>query len=113
MLCSGKVTWDLVTERANLGDERTAIARVEQLYPLPAAEIQAEMRRYPNLRELRWVQDEPGNQGPWPFIALHLPEHLGGVPLYRISRPESASPSVGSHSRHVAEQRTLLEQSFA
>ncbi len=113
VLCSGKVTWDLVTERANLGDERTAIARVEQLYPLPAAEIQAEMRRYPNLRELRWVQDEPGNQGPWPFIALHLPEHLGGLPLYRISRPESASPSVGSHSRHVAEQRTLLEQSFA
>ena len=30
-----------------------------------------------------WAQEEPANQGPWPFIALNLPEHLG--------RPDAAS----------------------
>jgi 2-oxoglutarate dehydrogenase E1 component len=60
------------------------------------------------------VQDEPANQGPWPFMALHLPGHLErvrhGLPLTRVSRPESSAPSVGSMSVHVEQQRLLLSQ---
>jgi 2-oxoglutarate dehydrogenase E1 component len=42
--------------------------------------------------------------------------HLSGelpVPLRRVSRPESSSPAVGQHSRHVEEQKSLLRQAFA
>ena len=117
VLCSGKVHWDLVAEHEQ-GDparrDLLAIARVEQLYPLPSAELLAEVSRYPNLREVRWVQDEPANQGPWPFMAVHLPGHLErvrhGLPLTRVSRPESSAPSVGSMSVHVEQQRLLLSQ---
>jgi multifunctional 2-oxoglutarate metabolism enzyme len=117
VLCSGKVYWDLVAEHEK-GEparrEQLAIARVEQLYPLASAELLAEVSRYPNLREVRWVQDEPANQGPWPFMALHLPGHLErvrhGLPLTRVSRPESSAPSVGSMSVHVEQQRLLLSQ---
>jgi 2-oxoglutarate dehydrogenase E1 component len=114
LLCSGKVTWDLVAELERAADPGLALARVEQLYPLPAAELASELRRYPNLREVRWVQDEPANQGAWPFMALRLPSHLHrhapAVRLSHVSRPESAAPSVGSLSVHSEQQRALLAQ---
>ncbi len=114
LLCSGRITWDLMVERKKRegDDPTTAIARFEQLYPRPVEEIQAELSRFPNLREVRWVQDEPANMGPWPHMALHLTSHLS-VPFYRVSRPESSSPSVGQHSRHVEEQKELLQQAFS
>jgi 2-oxoglutarate dehydrogenase E1 component len=115
LLCSGRITWDLMVERTKQeGDEpRTAIARVEQLYPRPVAEIKAELARYPHLKEVRWVQDEPANMGAWPHYALNFTSELGGLPFSRVSRPESSSPSVGQHSRHVEEQKTILAQAFA
>ena len=115
LLASGRVVYDLLSERKKAEPDKisSAIVRVEQLYPLPVAEIQAEMAKYPNLQEVRWVQDEPANQGPWPFVALNLTQHLGGKPFYRVSRPEMSAPSVGSHSVHLAEQQTLVKQAFS
>jgi 2-oxoglutarate dehydrogenase E1 component len=119
LLCSGKVYWDLVGAHEKLdGGQagRVAISRVEQLYPTPVAEILAEARRYENLREVRWVQDEPANQGPWPTMALHLPGHLDrvgdGVPLRRVSRPESPAPSVGSHAIHLEQNQELMSEAL-
>jgi multifunctional 2-oxoglutarate metabolism enzyme len=114
LLCSGRITWDLFAERTRQeGDEpRSAIVRFEQLYPRPVEELKAELGRYPNLQEVRWVQDEPANMGPWPHMALHLTSELD-VPFYRVSRPESAAPSVGSASVHQDEGRALLKQAFS
>ncbi len=70
-------------------------------------------RKYPNLKEVRWVQDEPANMGPWPHMALNLTPELDGIPFYRVSRPESSSPSVGQHSRHIEEQKALIQQAFS
>ena len=114
LLCSGRITWDLMVQRDKVegGSPRTAIVRLEQLYPRPVDELRTELERYPNLREVRWVQDEPANMGPWPHLALHLTPELK-VPFYRVSRPESTAPSVGQHSRHMEEQKTLLQQAFS
>jgi 2-oxoglutarate dehydrogenase E1 component len=112
LLCSGRITWDLLAERKKIKDERTAIIRVEQLYPRPLEELKAELGRFSNLQEVRWVQDEPANMGPWPHMALHLSSELG-TPFNRVSRPESSSPSVGQQSRHVDEQKALLKQAFS
>ena len=111
MLCSGKVYWDLVAERTKRQDDKTAIVRLEQLYPLDAEGVLAALEPYPNA-QLVWVQDEPANQGPWPFIALNLPEYLDGRPLLRVSRPAAASPAAGSTKKHAAEQATLIAQAF-
>jgi 2-oxoglutarate dehydrogenase complex dehydrogenase (E1) component-like enzyme len=111
LLCSGKVYYDLVAKRAQDDRKDVAIVRVEQLYPLPADELNAELAKYPNA-QLVWVQEEPANQGPWPFIALNLPEHLGGRPLLRASRAASASPAVGSHEVHEAQQREVVATAF-
>jgi 2-oxoglutarate dehydrogenase complex dehydrogenase (E1) component-like enzyme len=112
-LCSGKVYYDLVKEREKRQAYDTAVVRVEQLYPLPIEEIRSALATYPNLEDLAWVQEEPSNQGAWPFIAINLPEHLElGTYLRRVSRPASASPAAGSQHKHEVEQEELLTESF-
>ena len=117
LLCSGRISWDLFAERKRREAEgiTTAILRVEQLYPRPAAEVKAELAKFPNLEEVRWVQDEPANMGPWPHMKLNLESELDldGVAFTRVSRPESASPSVGQSSVHQQELQDLLTDAFA
>ncbi|MEE1938809.1 multifunctional oxoglutarate decarboxylase/oxoglutarate dehydrogenase thiamine pyrophosphate-binding subunit/dihydrolipoyllysine-residue succinyltransferase subunit [Streptomyces sp. TRM 70361] len=122
VFCSGKVYYDLAAEREKRNATDTAIIRLERLYPLPSKEIQAEVARYGNASTIVWAQEEPANQGAWPFIALNLVDHLdlfigSGTPsterrLRRVSRPSSSSPAVGSAKRHQAEQRQLVEEVF-
>ena len=87
-----------------------AIIRIEQLYPLPQRRLAAALERYPNATDVRWVQEEPANQGAWPFYGLSLPallpERLGV--LRRISRRAMAAPSAGSAKVHEVEQRELI-----
>jgi 2-oxoglutarate dehydrogenase E1 component len=111
LLCSGKIYWELVAERERRKDTRTAVVRLEQLYPLDGEAIRDAIAPYPGT-QLVWTQDEPANQGAWPFIALTLPEFLDGRPLVRLSRPASASPAAGSSKKHQNEQTALLAQAF-
>ena len=111
IFCSGKVYYDLVAERAKLGETGTAIIRVELLYPLPVDEIIEEANKHPNAN-LLWVQDEPANQGPYPYIAARTLASLDGRTLRRVSRRASASPATGSHHLHEEEQRALIEEAF-
>jgi 2-oxoglutarate dehydrogenase E1 component len=112
LLCAGKVYYDLAARREQDGRTDVAILRVEQLYPLPAESLRAELAKYPHA-ELVWVQEEPANMGAWPFIALNLPEHLDGRPLLRVSRRASASPAVGSLAVHEAQQHEVVAGAFA
>ncbi|WP_018156626.1 multifunctional oxoglutarate decarboxylase/oxoglutarate dehydrogenase thiamine pyrophosphate-binding subunit/dihydrolipoyllysine-residue succinyltransferase subunit [Demetria terragena] len=116
LLASSRVVYDLEAERQKREDKTTAIVRVEQLAPVPSAEIAEVANAYPQA-ELVWVQDEPENQGAWPFMALNLPQQLAdrGVPrsLRVVSRPSSASPAAGSMKLHKEQQETLIEKAFA
>ncbi|MDP9398070.1 MAG: multifunctional oxoglutarate decarboxylase/oxoglutarate dehydrogenase thiamine pyrophosphate-binding subunit/dihydrolipoyllysine-residue succinyltransferase subunit, partial [Actinomycetota bacterium] len=111
LLCSGKIYYDLLAERARRQDATTALVRVEQLAPLPGDEIARVVAAYPDA-ELVWVQEEPANQGFWPFVALNLPAHLGGRGLRGVSRPASASPAAGSAKKHEQEQKALAASAF-
>jgi len=111
LFCSGKVYWDLLAESQKRNDGKTAIVRVEQLYPTPVDEIKATYAQYPNA-ELVWVQDEPANQGPWTYVGLFLPKYMDGQVAKLVSRPASASPATGSAKRHAAEQADLVERAF-
>ncbi|WP_084623022.1 multifunctional oxoglutarate decarboxylase/oxoglutarate dehydrogenase thiamine pyrophosphate-binding subunit/dihydrolipoyllysine-residue succinyltransferase subunit, partial [Nocardioides sp. CF8] len=113
LLCSGRVTWDLMVDRAKRENGETfAIGRVECLYPRPVDEITAEIAKYPNLKAIRWVQDEPKNMGPWPHYQLNVWPGFD-LTVEPVTRPESASPSVGTIKRHVEEQKSLLDAAFA
>lgn len=115
LLASGKVVYDLEAAREKAGDQATAVVRVEQLAPLPAHDIAHELRKYPNA-DVFWVQDEPRNQGAWPFMALNLPQALvqfGETRMLQVvSRRPSASPATGSSKKHQSEQHELVEAAF-
>jgi len=114
---SGKVYYDLIAEREKLNEFSTAIVRIEQLYPLPVDEIIAQVKLHPNAT-LLWVQDEPANQGPWPFVALTVAEafvahdELAGRSLRRVSRRATASPATGNHHLHEEEEKALMTEAF-
>jgi 2-oxoglutarate decarboxylase len=117
VLTSGKVFYDLDKQRGKSGRDDVAIVRVEQLYPLPVAELTEVIDRYGSATDIVWVQDEPANQGAWPFMALNLPEQIkavadGSRTLRRASRAASASPAAGSHHTHEVEQQNLLDDVF-
>jgi 2-oxoglutarate decarboxylase len=99
VLCSGKIYWELVAERAKRSDNSTAIIRLEQLYPLAIGQILAELSKAPN--------------APWPFISSNLQEALGARKLNRVSRKSAASPATGSIYMHEEEQKALIAEVFA
>ncbi|MCZ2816550.1 multifunctional oxoglutarate decarboxylase/oxoglutarate dehydrogenase thiamine pyrophosphate-binding subunit/dihydrolipoyllysine-residue succinyltransferase subunit [Modestobacter sp. VKM Ac-2984] len=114
LLCSGKISYELLAQREKDGTADTAILRVEQLYPLPAEEIAEALAGYPEANDVVWVQEEPANMGAAQFMAVNLPEHLpAGRTLRRVSRKASASPAVGSAKVHEVEQRQLVARAFA
>lgn len=111
LLHAGKIHWDLRAELDKKPNDAIALVRVEQYYPLPINELKAVIDRYPDA-ELVWVQDEPENQGAWPFIALEASKHVGSRPIRVVSRAAAASPATGSAKRHAAEQAKLLSEAL-
>ena len=110
LFCSGKVYWDLLAESQKRGAGDTAIVRLEQLYPTPVEEMKAAISQFPEA-ELRFVQDEPANQGAWTYLGLFMPKY--GVNFKVIARAASASPATGSAKRHAAEQADLVNRAFS
>jgi 2-oxoglutarate dehydrogenase E1 component len=111
------VAYDLLAARAKSGDDTAAIARCEQLYPFPEAQLAAEIARYPGLQELVWVQEEPENMGAWSFV---LPRLMGRVsaqgvklPLRYAGREASASPATGFQKTHELEQTLLIDSALS
>ena len=112
--CSGKVYYDLVKKREERGLDDVAILRVEQLYPFPHKAFSTELRKYPNLAEVVWCQDEPQNQGAWFFVQHYLHENmLEGQRLGYAGRAASASPAVGYSHLHQEQQKALVDAAFA
>ena len=111
LLHAGKIHWDLKAELEKKPNDQVALVRMEQYYPAPIDELNAIVDAYPNA-ELVWVQDEPENQGAWPFIALEVVKHLHGRTIRRVSRAAAASTATGSAKVHALEQARLLEQAL-
>jgi len=109
LLASGKVFYRLDEARGERAD--TAIVRVEELYPFPEAELRSTIARYPEVPDVRWVQEEPANQGAWGFVRPRLAALLGREPVY-VGRDEAASPATGHHKLHQEEERALVRRAL-
>lgn len=115
LLTSGKLYYELAAEKAKKNRDDVAIIRIEQLYPIPSYRLNEKLATYPNATDLVWVQEEPANQGAWPFFGLNLPEILPERfnKLRRISRRAMSAPSSGSSKVHAVEQQEIIEEAFA
>jgi 2-oxoglutarate dehydrogenase E1 component/2-oxoglutarate decarboxylase len=114
ILCTGKVYFDLAGSPLRAEANDAAILRLELLEPLRTDDLLGVIAKYPNAKQIVWVQEEPMNMGAWQFMAVNLPEELPeGRTLRRVSRKASASPAVGSAKVHEVEQRQLVAEAFA
>jgi 2-oxoglutarate dehydrogenase E1 component len=114
IFCSGKVYYDLAAERGRRGIDDMAIVRLEQLYPFPHEEFQAQIELYPNAKTVVWCQEEPGNQGAWHRIQHYLLRHMRpDQQLHYAGRKSAASPAVGYQQLHAEQQKELVEAALA
>jgi len=113
IFCSGKVYFDLLEKRREKKQTNVAIIRIERLYPFPSASYIDHLKAYPNATEVRWVQEEPQNQGAWRHIVHHLlngeSDHLS---IAYIGRRSSASTAAGYASVHDQQQARLIEEAL-
>lgn len=108
VLCSGKVYFDLDRLRADEGLDDVAIIRIEQLYPFPIDEYAATIKRYPNLKDVVWCQEEPQNQGAWYQIRHQLQHAIEKENLIYSGRKGAAAPASGLLKLHNEEQNLLI-----
>ena len=113
VLCSGKVSVDVLSHERRAATREVAICRVEQLYPFPKAALNGVLEGYPSMREVVWLQEEPENMGAWEFMRPRLDELIGdGRTLRYIGRARNTSPSEGSLAWHQLNQKALASLVF-
>jgi multifunctional 2-oxoglutarate metabolism enzyme len=108
VLCTGKIYYDLAghSSRAEHG---LAVGRIELLYPFPESQLLALIRRYPNLDEIVWVQEEPRNMGARAHMFPRLMQIMPAeIRFGYIGRPERASPGEGYPAAHASEQSRIV-----
>ncbi len=112
VICSGKVYYDLLESRRDKKADNVAIIRLEQLYPFPEEEFTSAIKRYPNLTEVVWCQEEPMNQGAWYSTQHRLRRvvltHNEALYLVYAGRDAFAAPAVGHASIHTEQQNQLV-----
>ncbi len=113
LLCTGKISYDLLHGRQERQLADVAVVRIEQLYPLAEDTLLQALSLYPQGIGLTWVQEEPLNMGAYPFIRLKFGDLLRKHWSFDVvGRPESATPATGSAASHKLEQRLLINQAF-
>ena len=112
VLVAGKLYWDLLAQRQKLDDNTTALVRVEQLYPLEVDTLNEVLGMYPEDAQLVWAQEEPENQGAWPFMHYKFSQLLPDRKVDVVCRNASASPATGLKKQHDVEQAEVIERVF-
>jgi 2-oxoglutarate dehydrogenase E1 component len=107
VLCQGKVYYDLLAKKEEIGDDSVALIRLEQIEPLPKAQLLSLYKKY-GVKCWTWVQEEPANMGAWGHLLRVFPE----LPMEVISREPSGTPATGSAQRHAMVHRNLIEKVF-
>ncbi len=109
----GKIFYDVRDRREAVKDSKTAIIRLEEIYPFPTAALKAELAKYPKAAEVIFIQDEPANQGYATFVRPYLENVVTDEQeLVFITRPAAAAPAVGYNNAHVRQEKALLDAIF-
>jgi 2-oxoglutarate dehydrogenase E1 component len=114
LLTSGHFYYTLLEARTARSLSGAALVRIEQLYPFPRVELTELLARYPQARDVRWVQEEPANMGAWRHIRHRIEAILPeGASLSLVARKASPTPATGFHAQHVAQEQALIDRALA
>lgn len=109
VFCTGKFYYDLLATREELNRKDVALVRVEQLFPLPVAQMQAVMEKYSHVTDMVWAQEEPRNMGAWGHLMMHFPD---ANRLRVAARRIYASPAAGSPARSKMRHQQVIDYVF-
>ncbi|KEG00862.1 2-oxoglutarate dehydrogenase E1 component, putative [Plasmodium vinckei vinckei] len=124
ILCSGQVYYDLLNYRDTNNIQNIAIARIEQLSPFPFKSFMNDLKNYPNLRDVIWVQEEHMNMGPWFYVSRRIEAAIkqlkNDIPSWNIEIPEVnysgrdvyAAQSAGDLNLHLYQLDEFLVDAF-
>ncbi|PIT98773.1 MAG: 2-oxoglutarate dehydrogenase subunit E1 [Bdellovibrionales bacterium CG10_big_fil_rev_8_21_14_0_10_45_34] len=116
IFCSGKLYFELLERREQIGASKTEIVRVEQLYPFPDKKIKDHIKSLNKLKDIVWAQEEPHNMGARFFAMPRLKtivSDLGlSVEVKYSGRKRKASPATGNPKQHAREQEAVLSGCF-
>ncbi len=117
VICSGKVYYDLRSERRKRGIKNIAIIRLEQLYPFPQQDFEECLLQYKNAKTILWCQEEPMNQGAWYASQHHirrvLHEHRPEIWLEYAGREASAAAAAGYPALHLSQQQKFIDEALS
>ncbi len=112
LLCTGKVYYDLHEKQQADKRDDVAIIRMEQVYPLPMKQLDAELAKYKK-PEIVWVQEEPENMGCFSFMLRRFRDRFTGEQALRyVGRESASSPATGFAKLHTQEQAALVQKAF-
>lgn len=109
VFCAGKFYYDLLKVREKEGIKDVALVRLEQLFPLPVKEINAQIEKYTAVTDVVWAQEEPRNMGAWSHILLHMPEAANFRPA---TRRFYGAPAAGSATRSTKRHKEVIDYVF-
>lgn len=113
IVCSGKVYYDLASEREKKKVVDVAILRIEQLYPLHLLRLKELFQKYRGFKECFWVQEEHSNMGAWEHIRYDLDAALEQkIPVHYVGRGRSAAPAAGSYALHKKQLAQFLQEAL-
>ena len=113
IFCTGKIYYEARRRAEELGEKgKSAIVRIEQLYPFPAEQVDKIIKSYKNVKSVSWIQEEPQNMGAWSFIRPRLEDLLGDQNLKYIGRRYSGTTAEGTGNAHSAEQARIIDEAF-
>jgi 2-oxoglutarate dehydrogenase E1 component len=108
VLCTGKVYFDIIAQREELGRNDVAVVRLEQLFPLAVDQIKAIIDSYPNVDDYVWAQEEPKNMGAYSFMLMNF-----DLVKLRLASPKAYSaPAAGSYERSKKRQKNAIAMVF-
>jgi 2-oxoglutarate dehydrogenase E1 component len=108
VFCTGKFYYELTAERVKNERKDVAIVRIEQLFPLPLAQLKEIIAKYSNVDDYVWAQEEPKNMGAYSFMLMNF-----NMVKWRLASLKAYSASAsGSSTRAKRRMADAIQMVF-
>ena len=109
VFCTGKIYYALKSEEKTRNWDAFACIRIEQVYPLHTDKVKSILNKYPNLKKILWVQEEPKNMGAWSHIRDEL-EAISGISPTYVGSDRLATPAMGTFTAYQERLKSIYDQ---